>query len=203
MRINTMKSIVAGVAVAAAALIGTADAKAQCNSITFNEAQSNFTCTIVNGQKVIVDPVTGQVYTSIVANGNGTFTAVGSGTNPCNVSLNAQNINAVTNDPQLGTITTKIDPSRPAQQSTVVSNQVGSEFPATGDIYFHATAEVSSRPGVIYRTINEIHLQNPQLRSFNPHRQETYNLVAPVDYEDPAQPGVVAFTVNSISVTLN
>ncbi len=203
MRISVIKSAVVGMAVAAAALIGSSTASAQCGSITIDELALQQFCTIVNGQKVLLDPVTGVTYSGIVANGNGTFTLTGNGVNPCSVTLAPQSINATVVDPVLGNVVTTYDASRPATPSTVVSNQVASEFPATGDIYFHATATVSSRPGRLYRTINEIHLQNPQLRTFKPHRQETYNLVDPVDYEDVNIPGVVAFTVTSISVTLN
>lgn len=173
---------------------------AQCGSIIIPE-QSRVTCIIVNGQKVYVDP-NGNVY-SLTSNGNGTFTATSNSQNPCTQNLNVSSISATGSNATLGTVTTTLDASRPSTGATIQSNQVAAQFPATVKFAFYANATLSSKPGVNYRSVQQLSFANTNVNSFNPFKQERFTLQSKVDFEDVKQPGKVAFTLSSLTVTLN
>jgi hypothetical protein len=195
-----MKKLIVTLALVAGAF--TTQAMAQCGPFILTEQQISLSCQIINGQKVYVDPVTGQQYSSLINNGNGTFTAAGNTVTPCQQNFNATGLNTTTNDPVLGLITTTLDPTRQASKSSIRSLSDAGGYPAIEDLYFHANVTIASNPGVTYRTINEVHLQGI-INSFNPHRGETLRLVAPVRLEDVRRPGAVAYTLQNVSVTLN
>ena len=190
-------------AVGAFALICAGSASAQqekCSSIVLPNGDT-LHCDVVNGQKVYVD-ANGTVYNA-TSTGVGEFTVVNSSVNPCTAVLDPTLINVTSTDPVLGTVTTTLDRNRRSTSSTIVSNVSGVEFPATEDIYFFAEATISSRPGKLYRSIQEVHLNSRNVLTFNPHRQERFNLVRRVDFEDVNAPGRVAFTLTSLTVTLD
>ncbi len=185
------------------AVLVTASASAQqekCSSIVLPNG-TVLSCSVINGTKVYVDPA-GNVYNA-TSTGVGQFTVVNTGTNPCKAALDVNSINITSTEPVLGTITTVLDLTRRSQSSTIQSNQIGAQFPATEDIYFYAEATVSSRPGIIYRSRTQLHLSSTQVTSFNPHVNERFNLAGSVDFVDINQPDRVAFTLRTLNITLN
>ncbi len=181
--------------------IGTANAQVGgCHSIVLPNG-TLLTCNVVNGQKVYTDPL-GNVYTPS-STGTGTFIVLNTSTNPCTAQLGPQAINITSVDPVLGTITTTADLSRVANASVIRSNILGFEFPATEDIYFYANTTISSRPGRLYRSIQQVHLNSTNVNSFAPHVNERFTLAGQVDFEDVNIPGVIQFSITSLTVTLN
>jgi len=200
-----MRSRVFSFALVAVALalgcIGTASAQVgQCRQIVLPNG-TVLTCDVdASGQKVYTDPA-GNVYPA-TSQGVGNFIVTNSNTNPCTAVLDPTGVNITSTNPVLGVITTSLDPTRPSTPSFIRSNGT-SEFPATEVINFYARATVSSRPGRIYRSIQEVTLTNPNVTSFNPHVNEQFTLSRPVEFEDVNVPGVVAFTLKDVRVTLN
>ena len=182
----------------AIACFGSAQAQ-QCRSIVLPNG-TVLTCQVVNGQKVYVD--SNGVQYNANSTGTGSFTVINSNTNPCTAVLNPTAINITSNEPTLGVISTTLDPTRPSTPARIQSLNIGSDFPAREDISFFARATVSSRPGVTYRSIQEVHLNSGNVNTFNPHVNEVFNLVQPVDFEDIAHPGHIAFTLRVLRVTL-
>jgi hypothetical protein len=181
--------------------VGSASAQQEkCSSIVLPNG-TVLHCDVQNGQKVYVDDV-GNVYNA-TSTGVGDFTVVNTGTLPCQATLDPVNISITSTDPVLGTITTTLDQTRRSTSSTIISNTPGIEFPATEKINFFAEATISSRPGKQYRSIQEVQLGSRNVNSFNPHRQERFSLIRKVDFEDVNNPGVAAFTLTSLSVTLD
>lgn len=198
-----MKSIksmfIAMIAVVAGVVAVGTSASAQCKVLTLPNG-TQVTCIIVNGQKVYVD-LSGNQYPA-TSTGNATFQATGTVINPCTQLLKPVSLSATGSNPTLGTVTTTLDGSRTPAASSVAANQAGSEFPATATINFYANATLSSKPGVNYRSIQQLTLQG-KVSSFNPFKQERFVLLKSVDFEDVNRPGVVAFSLGSLTVTLN
>ncbi len=200
MRFKNMTIALAAVATMFGA---TATAMAQndgCTSIVLPNG-TLLTCNVVNGQKVYTDPA-GNTYTP-TSTGVGQFTVINTGTNPCSATLTPTAISVTSVDPVLGTITTTLDPTRPATPSTIRSLAAATQFPATEDIFFYARTTISSRPGKAYRSIQQVHLASQNVRSFAPHQNEPFVLAGPVQFEDVTLPGVVAFTLNQLTLQLN
>jgi hypothetical protein len=194
----SFKNFALTLAAVAIGCISSASAQQECRQIILPDG-TVLTCEVVNGQKVYVDGL-GNSYPS-TSNGVGEFTIVSTGTNPCRAELKPNRIEVTSNNPDLGVITTKLDPTRASSLSTVRSLAVASEFPAEERINFFAETTLASNPGVVYRSINEIQLVGT-INSFNPHRDERFKLAAPADFEDIRNPGCVAFTLRSLEVTL-
>lgn len=181
--------------------VNTFSAAAQCRSIVLPDG-TVLTCATKNGVWTYVDAA-GNVYpTSLFAPGSGTFEITNTQTNPCQARLKPRSGSTSVVHPALGIITTTFDESRQSTESTIISNQDDAEFPATENIYFYAEVTISSQPGKKYRSIQEVHFSSNNVTSFNPHVDEVFNLVNPVDFEDVNEPGAVAFTLQSGSVTL-
>jgi hypothetical protein len=196
----SFRSLALTLAAVAIGCISTVSAQQEkCQSIVLPNG-TVLTCEVVNGQKVYVDPGTGISYPA-TSTGVGEFTIVNSSTNPCVAELKPNRIEVTSNNPDLGQITTKLDPTRGSSLSTIKSLVPGSEFPAEERINFFAETTLASNPGTVYRSINEIQLVGT-VNSFNPHRDERFKLAAPADFEDIRNPGCVAFTLRSLEVTL-
>lgn len=161
--------------------------------------QTRLHCIVVDGRKVYVDDA-GNVY-DLTSEGTGDFTVVESGTSPCNSTLEPTSIKITSKNAALGTVTTSLDPTRRSTNSTIQSAADASEFPATENIYFYAQAELSSKPGTIYRSVKEVHLQ-ATVNSFAPHEGETFKNVEEVEFYDEREPDRIAFTLREIQVTL-
>ena len=172
---------------------------AQCFSIGVTPG-TQLTYNICNG---MFDYVLGGIQYIMPINGAGVFTTTATATSPCSTTLSPASGSFTGIDPVLGTVVTTFDASRTATASTIVSNSIGSEFPATEDVYFYANCTMSSNPGITYRSIQEVHLQSTNVNSYNPHSCEQFTLVQAVDFEDPASPGIVAFTLQSATVQIN
>ncbi len=200
MKFRMIALLTAGLAMFSA---GIATAQEQgCPSIVLPNG-TVLTCQVLpNGSKVYVGPGGLPVYPATTG-GNGIFTITNTTTNPCSATLTPVSVNITSNNPVLGTINTTLDPTRPSTPSKITSSAAATQFPATEDIYFYANATLSSKPGVQYRSIQEIHLNSTNVRTFAPHRQEVFNSVGQVDFEDVALPGVIAFSLQSFTVTLN
>lgn len=114
------------------------------------------------------------------------------------------------NSPQVGAFNFTLDASRPATNSTVYATdeavEAGVEFPAVGDVYANVTGTIESLAGT-FTNVNECHMQNTNLQSFNPHNSEVYTFVNDVEFidDDPDGDGVhVTFTIPAgASVTLD
>jgi hypothetical protein len=110
---------------------------------------------------------------------------------------------ATANSQTLGTITWSLDQSRAATPTTVTANQDGADFPATSTINIPVQATISSQPGKTYRSIGEVQFTNPNLRSFNPQNNESYNQVGVASFEDAAAPGIPVFTIPVMTIVVN
>ncbi len=185
------------VAVALVSIHGVTSAQEGCRDITLANG-TKVTCVIVNGQKVYAD-ANGNVY-NVNSSGNATFQATVN--KNCVQYLTPISVSATGTDPVLGTVTTTLDATRVPAASTLASAQAATTFPALSTISFYANATLSSKPGVNYRSVQPITL-NGVVNSFNPFNNESFRTTAPVDFEDVNTPGTVAFTLRSLSVTLN
>lgn len=105
-------------------------------------------------------------------------------------------------DPIAGTINIQIDPLRIPSYSTLVSNIPNVDWPATCDVYAYCTMTISSQPGTIYRSIGQFHMHSATVGSFSPSHNEPYVLAEPVSFEKDGQPGLVAATLESASITV-
>lgn len=190
---------------AAAMTVGVAHAQGGPNCTETYPCLPNgtpLTCTVLpNGTKVYVDAA-GNTYGSTTS-GSGTFQVSQCLPAGCTTELTPTKINITSNAGPLGTITTTLDASRTATVSSLVSINAGAFLPATEDFYFYANATVSTRPGRNYRSIQELHFTSPEVKTFNPHVQESFKLVGTVDFEDVNAPGIIAFSLQSASITLN
>lgn len=118
--------------------------------------------------------------------------------------LEAKGFHSTGYDPMLGNISWDLDVNRQAPITRIEANDRtnwGVDFPATCDIYFYVIGTCSNFPGVIYTSTTPVHMRNKDLKTFNPHINETYDLVDPVDFEDAA--GNIAFTVTGLTSILN
>ncbi|MDB5033088.1 MAG: hypothetical protein JWQ98_329 [Chlorobi bacterium] len=170
-----------------------------CTSIVLPNG-TVLTCQVVGGTKVYVDAA-GNSYPATTG-GSGAFTITNSTTNPCQAFLNVSSINIQSNAGIFGNVVTTLDPTRPSPVSSITSQVIGAEFPATEDFFFYANATVSSLPGQ-YRSIQPFHFSSRNVRSFNPHRNERFTQVDKVDFEDINRPGRIVFSVQGTSITLN
>lgn len=116
-------------------------------------------------------------------------TSVTAASQPAGSKQKLVSLSATATDPVLGTISWKASGST---GTSILANQVATDFPATSDIFFTPTATISSRPGVTY-TGTTVHLQTTSLSSFNPQKNESYKLVN----------GPIKFTSGSRTFTLD
>lgn len=154
-----------------------------------------------DGTKVWVD-ADGNTYGSDTQ-GSGTFQVSQCLPADCTTELKPTDIQITSDAGRLGVITTTLDASRAATVSSLVSLNAGSFLPASEDFYFYANAEISSRPGKKYRSVQELHFNSKEVRTFNPHKQERFHLVGKVDFEDVDAPDEIAFTLENADITLN
>lgn len=197
------KKITSALAAAVIAIGGMSTAYAQPSGCSFISLPNGLilTCTVnSNGQKVYVDNL-GNAYTGS-SNGTGDFQIINTNSSPCSALLNPVNINVTSTAGALGTINVKLDGTRISTTSQIVSNGPFSTFPATEDVYFYATATVSSLPGKNFRSIQQLHLFSNNVKTFAPHVFEPFTLVSQVDFEDITAPGIIVFSLQSLTVTL-
>lgn len=109
-------------------------------------------------------------------------------------------------DPKFGHIVWSLDQPQgpavvPVEVTKIRGNNPGELFPATCDIYFYVQATIEAYPGQVFRSSTPVHMRATALGTFNPHVDEVYSVVDPVDFEDEF--GRVAFTVTELTSTLN
>ncbi|MEM7481906.1 MAG: hypothetical protein AAF481_12095 [Acidobacteriota bacterium] len=92
----------------------------------------------------------------------------------------------------IGEVTVTLDRSRPVKGSQIQERAVGTEFPASQHMRFHILVELEARPGIVYRSIQPIHMVSDNVTAFPPADGTSYRLVQPIDLEDVDQPGIVA-----------
>jgi hypothetical protein len=156
----------------------------------------------------------GSLVNTIDVPGLGVFTTVTTGTPTFQTIANVFNPNGTLMipgsftgtgvNPVLGPVTWTYDLGRPATISSAIANQIGADFPATGDLYFYITGTLGAFPGQVFRSQQEIHIRQTFLTSFNPASAMTVSLVnGPIAFENVATPGIVAFNLVGLDVTLN
>jgi hypothetical protein len=176
-------------------------AQAQCPDVLCLPNGTPVTCQVnSNGTKVWVD-ANGVTYPGGASSGSGSFAVTQCACGNTSVDLTPTNLNIVSNAGPLGVITTSIDPTAPLPIATFRSHQQNTQFPATEDFAFPVQATASSRPGRIFKGVGLLRFHSDNVNSFNPHRQELFRLVAPVDFVDDA--GVVVFTLRRADIILN
>ncbi|HEY9419858.1 MAG TPA: hypothetical protein VIW92_00445 [Thermoanaerobaculia bacterium] len=91
----------------------------------------------------------------------------------------------------VGLVEIGFDASR-AGRSTIVANQVGTDYPATQTMRFFPTVTVEGRQ---YRALNAAHLTNSAVTSTPPPVGTTYALTNQVELESVDNPGTVAMVI--------
>jgi|GEM_PF-3109155 len=87
-----------------------------------------------------------------------------------------------TQSPQLGIITIQNDQTRSQPLTVAQSNQASSDFPASLNIQFFATATVESLPGVVFVSDRPIQLVNPSVTQLHPLQGELRQVGSNVFY---------------------
>jgi hypothetical protein len=158
-------------------------------------AQNTTTCTIVDGCKVLVvlDPCGNVIstQTDCGSTGSGTFSGPDiPAKGPLNLALTPESISATVQDPVYGEINTTLDPDRPSEASTIITTDraaaAGDRFPAAGVIRFNANATISSAPGIVYASRTPLELRNDNLQSFNPFKNEKFEIKEEVEFYNTA-----------------
>jgi len=143
------------------------------------------------------------VFTTVTS-GTPTFQTIGNTYSPNGTFMTPGNFLGLGSNPVLGAVTWMYDFSRPTTTSSVIANQLASDFPATGDLYFYITGTLGAFPGQTFRSQQEIHIRQAFLTSFNPASNMTVSLVnGPIFFEDVNAPGIPVFTLLGLDVTLN
>lgn len=97
------------------------------------------------------------------------------------VNMGLQNFNGTGTDPVSGiTVNWRNDPTKASTGSTITSLQAASQFPATGFIEFWVEADAVGVPGV-YRSTQQVRLENRQIMSWDPFVNETFRMVGPAN----------------------
>jgi hypothetical protein len=115
---------------------------------------------------------------------------------PWEVQMSLQNFDGTGTDPNLGTVHWRNDPTRTSTGSTIRALNAGAQFPAYASISFYAQAEIDGIPGV-YRSTEEIFIEDPQAMSFNPFHNETFTRpagAAPVIFTNDVTGDVITLT---------
>ncbi len=152
------------------------------------------TCNVdPNGTKVWVD-LSGNVIPG-QTQGQGDFEVVQCDCATATLYLAPTNLDIVSHNPVFGTIRTYIDPTRTPNLATLTLN---SDNAYTENFYFYVKADVPGFPPLT--GIQELHFRSHQVRSFNPHINERFQQVAPVDFVDDA--GNIVLTLKATQITL-
>jgi hypothetical protein len=107
-------------------------------------------------------------------------------------------------EPTLGTITVALDQTRASNLSTMTALSADAAFPRSHEVFAYTTITMSSTPGIVYRSLQQFHMRNNAIPSFGvADAHITYDVLNDVDFEDPANPGVVVFTVHATPVVIN
>ncbi len=104
-------------------------------------------------------------------------------------------------DPALGTFTLTADIDRSTAVSRIEAQNESDPMPAKGTLRFHATLTSSAHPGVTYRSLTEIVIEDPNLTVW-PHQGAIYTQVGVTQFDRADAPGVPVLTLQNASVTV-
>jgi hypothetical protein len=169
-----------------------------------------YTCIIINGVKcfVLLDPcgVPIGIFCPGGSNGTATFNSLNGPippAGPISTQLTPGSINVTVTEPSLGVITTKNDLSRTSSATTLKTNNGATRFPLTAAIRFFATAEISTRPGKLYKSKTELVFGSNNVTSVDPFVNENFRLLNSVDYYLDGDPNRnTAFTLQANTTVL-
>lgn len=119
-------------------------------------------------------------------------------------TLSPLSFNSQGDAPDLGHVVWSLDQSRSlgADEVTEIrANNPGQLYPAQCDIFFYVQATATAFPGQVFRSATPVHMRAAQLKTFNPHVNELYTSVNPIDFTD--DDGNIVFTVQELTSTLN
>lgn len=117
---------------------------------------------------------------------------------PAYVQRSFENLDGRGYDERLGEINWTIDRERQAQAedagliTTVRANQFDSDLPASADIRFFVNVTLSSRPGEIFRSAQQVRFVSDHITSY-PFENEEIRIAEPVDFYDES--GQVVFRI--------
>ncbi len=197
-----MKSrVLASLFTAAAIFAGSyASSYAQCPDVLCLPNGTPVTCTVdPSGTKVWVD-AGGNTYGGGTS-GTGDFVVTQCACGNTDIQLTPVGLNIVSNAGPLGVINTTLVPGVPQPLAQFHSQVLPNTFPATEEFSFIVQATSSAFPGQIFRATSPLLFRSDRVLSFNPHRQEPFNLVRPVQFVDANNR--VRFTLRQVSIRLN
>ncbi len=102
-------------------------------------------------------------------------------------------------EPELGTFVWSVDEERQRQAedaglvTTVRAHQADADLPASADIRFYAAVRISSQPGRIYRSVEQVRFVSDNITTY-PFEQERLQIAEPVDFYDES--GEVVFRID-------
>jgi hypothetical protein len=132
----------------------------------------------------------------------------GGGNVPASSSLRPLQWQGVGNSPTLGAVNWQFDASRveSVPNTTIVANQLGSDFPATAHIRFHIRGTIAAFPGVTFESVTPLDVTNNNIHSFAPFNNETFTLdplSTPVQFRQVGNPQGQTFLMTSLTLRLN
>lgn len=128
--------------------------------------------------------------------GSMTFTMTQLRDDPCGVDMDVVQFSMNGSTQVLGTLTFTVDRTRTPTPTTIGSNDVNFLFPAGMSVSVFLELRLSARPGIVYRSMQQIQFSCYTVKAFcQPHWPDAYPVTSPVDFEDVANPGVVALTL--------
>lgn len=119
-------------------------------------------------------------------------------------TLRATSFNSVGDHPEFGHVVWMLDDSREAEPTVISGTADGELYPASCDIVFYVKATASNfGDDVTFYSTTPVRMRSTDLMSFNPHYNEAYQLVEPVDFTTDLASGEVSFTVTDLTSILN
>ncbi len=178
-----------------------ATAYAQCPDFLCLPDGTVVTCQVdANGTKVWVD-ATGTTYSGVGSDGIGEFAVTQCACGNTDIQLSPTDLRINSDGGPLGQITTTLDRSVAQPTAYFRSHNLPNQFPASEDFSFIVEATASAFPGQIFKATRPLHFHSDEVQSFNPHREEHFRLVEPVEFIDAA--GDVIFSLQEVTVRLN
>lgn len=119
----------------------------------------------------------------------------------CTATQQVNSFFVLGSNPVLGTMEINLDVTASTPPSVLVNTTPMQLFPARHDVYAHATATISTLPGIRLRTMRStpFHMRSGNVQAF-PAIDELYTLVSPVMLEDEANPGFAVAMMKSATI---
>lgn len=177
------------------------------------QAQDKYDCIIINGVKcrILYDDDNNPIDTLCDdgTTGSGSFTTTNETTIPAQGAVDAEltpsSVTSTVRDATLGSITTSLDASRTASNTTIKS-VTKDRFPLDVRIRFFAQAEVESKPGEVFLSRTELEFGDDNVNSVAPFEDVKLALTSDVEFyskDDKEQKTVFTLRANESSVTLS